>query len=81
MWWGTPMCGNVTALVGWIYIGDIQEQKHAPGMRPGILAGGVLATPVAVGQSQSAHAGDFIRCSNHNAYDSSPGYWSRLHNF
>ena len=25
------MSGNVTALVGWIYIGEIQEHKHAPG--------------------------------------------------
>jgi len=29
MQWGTPMFGNVAALVGWIYIGEIQEQKHA----------------------------------------------------
>jgi len=26
------MFGNVTALVGWIYIGEIQEQKHAAHM-------------------------------------------------
>jgi len=26
------MFGNVTALVGWIYIGKIQEQKHAAHM-------------------------------------------------
>ena len=26
------MFGNVTALGGWIYIGEVQGQKHAPGM-------------------------------------------------
>ena len=26
------MFGNVTAVVGWIYIGEIQEQKHAAHM-------------------------------------------------
>jgi len=26
------MFGNVTALVGWIYIGEIQDQKHAAHM-------------------------------------------------
>ena len=26
------MFDNVTALVGWIYIGEIQEQKHAAHM-------------------------------------------------
>ena len=26
------MFGNVTTLVGWIYIGEIQEQKHAAHM-------------------------------------------------
>ena len=40
------LCSNVTNLVGWIYIVEIQEQKHtgaearsthAPGMRPGVL--------------------------------------------
>jgi len=26
------MFGNVTALVGWIYIGEVQKQKHAASM-------------------------------------------------
>jgi len=29
MQWGTPMFGNVTALVGWIYVGGLKRQKHA----------------------------------------------------
>jgi len=37
------MFGNVTALVGWIYVGKMQGRKacstHAPGMRPGSLTG------------------------------------------
>ena len=41
MYRGTPMFGNVTALLGWICIGEILERKacrtHAPGMRPGFL--------------------------------------------
>ena len=53
------MCGNVTALVGWICIGKIQEQKHAPGMQPGILTGcGPVLSHVGILAQARFHPGD-----------------------